>query len=124
MKKAFNLLGFFAFTMLLMMLGTDFAFAGEAKDVAAKANEQIEAFVELLGAFAYIGGIGFGIRTAMKLKEYNDAKGQVSLSQPLWNGVVAALLIALPSLMNTLAASLWGAEGTKVDVKGSNMKSL
>lgn len=126
MKKIFNFntIALFAFAILLLAIGTDSAFAAEAKDVAGRAKGQIEAFVELLGAAAYILGVGFGIRTAMKLKEYNDSKGQVPLSAPMWNGIVAALLIALPSLMSTLSDSLWGQGAAKTDITGNNMKTI
>lgn len=61
---------------------------------------QMGSFADFMSAIAYLGGIGFGIKGAMKLKEWNDSKGRDStLTQALIPFAIAGLLLGLPSFL-------------------------
>lgn len=62
---------------------------------------------DFLSGISYIGGVGFGIKSASKLKEHHETHGKIPLSQPITLGIVAALLLALPTMMaNTTECNL------------------
>lgn len=75
----------------------------------------LRSVIEVISIFAYLGGLAFGVKAALKLKEHNETKGQVPLSQPVITAVVAAFLIALPSLLNVAAETMFGADATILD---------
>ena len=79
---------------------------------------------DLLSAVSYIGGVGFGIKAALKLKEHNESKGQTPLSQPITMGIVAALLIALPTFLKTATDTLFGGSSQKTTADGGQMRSI
>lgn len=79
---------------------------------------QMGGIADLLSSLSYLAGIGFGIKAALKLKEHNESKGQVSISAPITMAVVAALLIALPSLLSMSAEAIFGTGNTKTGLTG------
>lgn len=79
---------------------------------------QFPGVADVMSSLAYIGGIGFGIKAALKLKEYNEAKGQLPISGPITMAIVAALLIALPSLLTTSTQTVFGTGSQKTGLTG------
>lgn len=75
---------------------------------------QTGAVMNMLGGMSYIFGIVFGIKGAMKLKDYNESKGQqVKLAVPIVMLIAAACFLALPSYMNM------GIEALSLDTAGA-----
>lgn len=63
-------------------------------------STQMGAGADFMSAIAYLAGIGFGIKAALKLKEWNDSKGrEVTLTQALIPLVIAGMLLGLPSIL-------------------------
>lgn len=123
-EKFLKALGYTATTAALMVVAMEPAMAEDLKGVTGRITGQMPGIAEVLSAVAYIGGVGFGIKAALKLKEHNESKGQVPLSQPITLGIVAALLLALPSFLTTGKETVFGAGATGTTLDGSTIKSL
>lgn len=83
----------------------------DIKDVTNTFKENIEALPDLIRVVCYIVGIGFGIAGLMKLKEYMDKPGGSPIITPMGRLLVAALLIALPTLLDIILESSTGSGG-------------
>lgn len=97
MKK---LLGIILFSTLVIPLTTFAQTSATIADIANGFVNQFDGIYGVLGAVAYITGIGFGIKGIMKLKESNESKGQVKLSTAIVHLIAAAILLALPTSIN------------------------
>lgn len=75
-------------------------------------TEGLKSVVQVISIFSYLAGLAFGIKAALKLKEHNESKGQVPLSQPVTTAIVAAFLIALPSLLTVVAETMFGSDAS------------
>ena len=95
MKKSIKIIT----ASLLLLLSTQ-TFAATASTIADIANgliPQLSGVGGLLEGMCYLFGIGLGIKGILKLKEYNETKGQqIGISSPLWILFAAALFLALP----------------------------
>ena len=60
----------------------------------------------------------------LKLKEHNESKGQVPLSQPITLGIVAGLLLALPSFLQTAKTGIFGSGSKGTTLDGGNIRSI
>jgi hypothetical protein len=107
-KKLLKALGYAGATAGLFMLAMEPAFAGygsAAGDGAGLGNltqnlrSSANSIVDILSLVSYVVGVGFGIKAALKFKEHNESKGQTPISQPIVLLVVAAFLLALPTLL-------------------------
>lgn len=67
---------------------------------------QLVSLQGLIMAIVYLGGISLGIKGVLKLKEVNEKKGQVSIVVPICIIAAAALLLALPTMVNLGMATL------------------
>ncbi len=85
---------------------------------------QMPGITDVLSAIAYIAGVGFGIKAALKLKEYNESKGQVPLSAPITLAVVAALLLALPTFLATSKEAVFGTGTQGTNVNGGTLRTV
>lgn len=87
-------------SILLLVLSSQALAASQAQTIADIANGLIPQLSEvggLLEALCYIFGVALGIKGILKLKEYNETKGQqIGISSPLWILFAAALFLALP----------------------------
>jgi hypothetical protein len=114
-------------TVALLFGFADLAVAQTAdlKGVTDRLTKQLPGVADILSIVAYLGGIGFGIKAALKLKEHNESKGQVPISQPITMAIVAALLLALPTLLTTTKSTLFGPGGTGgATLDGANMRQI
>lgn len=117
-KKIVKTLSVAAVATLVMFFLTGNAFAADDTGLArisTNVASGLRSVIEVISIFAYLGGLAFGVKAALKLKEHNESKGQVPLSQPVITAVVAAFLIALPSLLNVAAETMFGANATILD---------
>jgi len=121
MKLNKNILGAIGIGSLLLVASSG-AMAQGLNDVTGTLMGQMPGITDVLSAVAYIAGIGFGIKAALKFKEHNETKGQqVPLSAPITLAAVAAMLIALPTFLTTGTEAVFGvgAEGTGIEAGGA-----
>ena len=124
-KNTMKTLGLLGLGVALTALAVDPAMAQTGLNkVTTELRGQMGGVADLLSAVSYIGGVGFGIKAALKLKEHNESKGQTPLSQPITMGVVAALLIALPTFLKTATETLFGGSSQKTTADGGQMRSI
>lgn len=108
----------------IALLGADAAMAQDLKAVTSNLHGQLPGIADILSAVSYLGGIGFGIKAALKLKEHNDSKGQVPLSAPITMAAVAALLIALPTLLTTARGTVFGVGAQSSSLDSGSLRTL
>jgi hypothetical protein len=70
--------------------------------------ENHQKIADFLSAISYIAGVSFGIKAAVKMKEHNETGGKTPLSQPITLGLVAAILIAFPTMMTSATECTFG----------------
>ncbi len=92
--------------------------------VTGVVKSQLPGVAEVLSALAYVSGIGFGIKAVLKIKEHNESKGQVPLSQPITLAIVAGLLLALPSFLETAKSGVFGTGSKGTTLDGANIRSI
>ncbi len=112
------LLGYFS-ALLALFFVSEIAFgAGQTVgDVAEHVTGSMKGLQKLLGAAAYIAGLGFGIAGMMKFKAHKDNPTQVPLSQPITLILIAAGLVFLPSLISTAGTTIFS-DGKSGDSEG------
>lgn len=125
MKKGIlKSIGFAVASAAVFFIANDAAVAQDLNGMTSNLKNQLPGVADVLSAVAYIGGIGFGIKAALKLKEHNESKGQVPLSQPITMAVVAALLLALPTLLTNAKGTVFGTGSTASSLDGSTIRSI
>ena len=109
----------------LMLVAIDPAMAAEGLDrITTPVKTQLPVVADVLAIIAYIAGVGFGIKAALKLKESNESKGQVPLSQPITLAIVAGMLLALPTMLSVATESVFGSAKVTTKSDGSGMRSI
>lgn len=108
----------------LSLLAVEPALAQGLNQVTGVVKSQMPGVAEVLSAVAYVAGVGFGIKAVLKLKEHNESKGQVPLSQPITLGIVAGLLLALPSFLQTAKTGIFGSGSKGTTLDGGNIRSI
>lgn len=76
----------------------------------------------LITGGAYLMGVAFGVKAALKLKEHNESEGRTKLSTPLTLGVVSALLLALPTFLKSGVETTLGSGATMGSLTGSKIQ--
>lgn len=77
---------------------------------------QFDSIANLIGALAFVLGLGLGASGLMKFRQHSDNPNAVPISQPLVRLVIAAMLIALPAVLGTGITTFFeeGAQTTNV----------
>ena len=97
-KQTMKTLGLLGLGVALTALAVDPAMAQTGLNkVTGELKGQMGGVADLLSAVSYIGGVGFGIKAALKLKEHNESKGQVKLTAALLYFVAGGILLGLPT---------------------------
>ena len=117
-KNLLKVVGYSFASAACLLVATEPALAVGFNDVASNVKEQFSGVLDVMSGLAYIGGVGFGIKSAMKLKEYNEQQGKVPLSTPIMLALVAAILIALPTFLSKGQESVFGTGATKTSING------
>ncbi len=107
-----------AFFAAGMMLSTPAAAQGFAGLFNNTLITQFAAGADFMSAIAYLAGVGFGIKGAMKLKDWSDSKGRdATLGQAMIPLVIAGMLLGLPSVLKIARESSTGAgvQGTGIN---------
>ncbi len=103
-------------TVLALTPATVKAQESDLIGVSATVSQNLESLETVIATVCYIAGLAFGIAGLLKLKEYMDKPGQgAGLKEPMGRLLVAALLIALPTLLDIITGSSTGT-GTNIDV--------
>lgn len=98
------------------------AMAETAGEVADRLTGQFEGFAKLIFGAMFLVGIGLGGLAALKFKAHADNPQQNKLTTPIILALVAAMLIALPTFINTGLETLWsGAETGGIQGDGAGL---
>jgi hypothetical protein len=117
MKKTTILAVSTALGGLAALLFAEPALASNIGKLAEDMSSQGQGIASLLGTASYLMGAGFGIKGGLKLKEHNEQPQQTKLSSPLTMLAVSGMLFALPTVMDTGADSVFGANSKKAGSK-------
>ncbi len=102
-------LTYFAASSALFLIGMDSASAvNNITSVSANLTGQAKGILNMIEMVSYLAGTGFGVKGALKLKEHNESKGQIPLSQPIFLFAVAGLLLGLPTVLDVAVGSTLG----------------
>lgn len=126
-KKLMAKVGYTTMSVLSIAAGTlllSSPASAQLSTVTTNIIQQFEGLVNVLSGVAYIGGVGFGIKAALKFKEHNETKGQVPLSQPIVMALVAALLIGLPSFIGVIRDSTLGSSAQQSSIQQGAMDTI
>ena len=123
-KKVLKVLGYIAGISVLALLVSDPAMAQGLDKITAPIKAQLPGVSDVLSAVAYVSGIGFGIKGALKLKEHNESKGQVPLSAPITLFIVAGMLLALPTMLSISTEAVFGGGNTKTTLNGQATRTI
>ena len=125
-KNTIKTITYFGVVLALTVLAVDPAMAQNSglNRVTGSVKEQLPGVADVLQVISYILGVAFGIKAALKLKESNESKGQVPISQPITLAVIAGALLALPSLLKVAAETIFGNSTTTINADGGNFRSL
>ena len=67
----------------------------------------------MVTAGSYIAGLGFSIGAILKFKQHKDSPTQVQVGQPISMVLIAAALLFLPTLLDTVGNTMFGSGGAK-----------
>lgn len=98
--------------------------AADVNTVTSNMLTQLTGVNDLISAVAYVAGIGFGIKAALKFKEHNETKGQIPLSQPITLAIVAGLLIALPTFLSVAKGGVFGSGSQANTLSGQATRTI
>ena len=102
------------------LLLTDMALAATIGDVSKNIKGSLDGVLQLLFMGSYIGGAICGALAAVKLKAHNDNPQQTPMKTPVILFVVCALLVSLPSFLETSTDTVWGAGGGQSSLNKAN----
>ena len=89
--------------------------------VASTLTGSIASISKLIGAGSYVAGVALALAGMVKFKAHKDAPTQTKLSEPLVLLMVAAGLIFLPSVINSVGASLGFAKSDQTNSTGTGI---
>jgi len=118
-----NLKSVLILAFVATMLIVEPAFAQASGDgvgkVADTVKGQFSQLADLVFAAMFLVGIGLGGMAALKFKAHSDNPQQNKLMTPVILALVAAMLIALPTFINTSMATLWGGDAETAGIEGT-----
>lgn len=94
--------------ILLLVFFDVYAQVRTLGDMFTNLGQSFPNFGRLLVASSYVSGIGFGIASAYKFKQYKDNPTQIPIGTPVALIIVSTLLIFMPTLARPAANSLFG----------------
>ena len=126
LRRARSALSFAALAVPVWALSS-IAFVGAAEagsqnigEVASGVKEQFGSLADLLGAAAFLAGVGFVVFGIVKF--YNHSKNpqdqQNKLSGAVMLIVAGAMMIAVPTVAGVGVVSLFGGDADKVSITG------
>ena len=97
--------------MASMLLSTG-ASAATIGDIANNIKNSLTGVLDLVYVGAYLGGAICALLAAFKLKAHNDNPQQNPMKTPVILFIVCAILIALPSFMDSSSETVWNGSAT------------
>jgi intracellular multiplication protein IcmD len=97
---------------LLSLSGVSFATAQTLGGVASNVIASFAAIGKLITAGSYIAGLAFAVGAIMKFKQHKDNPTQIQIGQPIGLVVIAAALLFMPTVLETLGATMFGSAKT------------
>jgi hypothetical protein len=82
--------------------------------LAGNVNNSIGGITTVITSLAYIGAVGFGFIGILKWKAHSEQPDRVALKIPITYMVIAAMCAALPEVIGTGIASIWGTSANVV----------
>lgn len=73
--------------------------------IASSVTSSFTNLTKLITAGSYLAGLGFSVGAIMKFKEHKDNPTQVPIGTPIALDVLAAVLLYLPSILDSTAAA-------------------
>ena len=73
----------------------------------------------LITAGSYIAGLGFAVGAILKFKQHKDNPTQVQIGQPISLVLIAAALLFLPTLLNTVGSTMFGSGAKTAGATGT-----
>jgi intracellular multiplication protein IcmD len=95
-------------SLMLLSLGNVYA-SQSLGDVSSTMTGSVGLVARFLTAACYVVGFGFGVGSIVKLKAHRDSPSQIPLSQPVFIGFIALLLIFAPLLFSVMGNTIFGA---------------
>ena len=113
LKSALARVAGFAAGFASLALFADHAMAITIADVGTNTTANYQSIADVISGGAYLGGAGFGVKAAMKLRDHHENPQQTKLSAPITYGLVAGALLGLPTFLTVGGDSTLGQNGTK-----------
>lgn len=97
---------------LLFLSGASFAATPTLGNMATHVISSFAAIGKLITAGSYIAGLAFSVGAIMKFKQHKDNATQIPIGQPIGLILIAAALLFMPTLLETLGATMFGSATT------------
>ncbi len=104
-KKAFRLL--FIMGCMMAPLHAEYSTLGDMADAFINMHLNIG---ELLIGLGYLSGVGFGIASVYKFKQYKDNPTQIPIGTPFALLMVSILMVSMPGLIGVVTTTIFGDE--------------
>lgn len=93
--------------------------AGTIAELADNIKETFASIAQLITATAYVAGFGFAIAAIFKFKQHKDNPTQIPMGTPIALVFIAAALIFLPTIYETIGTTVFRDKATAVGVGGT-----
>lgn len=80
--------------------------------MASKITGTFVAIGKLITAGSYIAGLAFSVGAIMKFKQHKDNPTQIPIGTPISLVLIAAALLFLPTLLDTVGSTMFGSATT------------
>lgn len=98
--------------ILLSMSTASFSASMTLGGVASNVIQSFAAIGKLITAGSYIAGLAFAVGAIMKFKQHKDNPTQIQIGQPIGLVIIAASLLFMPTVLETLGATMFGTATT------------
>ena len=112
--------------MSIIMLGVTAPAFATALTLGSMAESITKTFANiglLVTAGSYIAGLGFSIGAILKFKQHKDSPTQVQVGQPISMVLIAAALLFLPTLLDTVGNTMFGGKANTAGPGGMAITS-
>ena len=73
---------------------------------------------KLIIGLGYLSGLGFGIASVYKFKQYKDNPPQIPIGTPFALLLVSILMVTMPGLINVTTSSIFGEKDPNQECQG------
>ncbi len=99
---------------------------GNIGSVAENVQGQFGSLADLLGAAAFLAGVGFVVFGIFKFYNYskNPQDPQNKVGSAVMLVVAGAMMIAVPTVAGVGVVSIFGEDSTRVQIEGEQLRSI